>query len=263
MDVGLRSPLMEAFRRYDVPLEVRLEAAAGRFSPKALEQLGLLLLLVDDKDAAVRDAAEQTLRGLDGEHVGAVLALPETPVEMVKFFADRGIAPRAAAVDEAAPVVDDDEEWALEGGAEDGQSDADREKSITHQLAQMTIVQRVRAAMKGSREIRSLLVRDPNKMVASAVLSSPKLTLAEVESFAKMANVSEDVLRAIGQNRAWVKSYAVAHSLTRNPKTPIALSMNLLARIADRDVKAISVDRNVPEPLRVAARKRVSANQLK
>jgi hypothetical protein len=95
-------------------------------------------------------------------------------------------------------------------------------------------------------------------MVASAVLSSPKLTLAEVEAFAKMANVSEDVLRAIGQNRAWVKSYTVAHALARNPKTPVAMSLNLLQRITDRDVKALSVDRNVPEPLRVAARKRVA-----
>ena len=38
-------------------------------------------------------------------------------------------------------------------------------------------------------------------MIAAAVLSSPKVTEPEVESFAKMATVSEDVLRTIGMNR--------------------------------------------------------------
>jgi len=50
--------------------------------------------------------------------------------------------------------------------------------------------------------MRAILVRDPNKLVASAVLSSPKLSMGEVEAFAKMATVTEDVLRALGQNPA-------------------------------------------------------------
>ena len=106
--------------------------------------------------------------------------------------------------------------------------------------------------MKGSREARAMLIRDPNRMVASAVLSSPKLTMSEVESFAKMANVSDDVLRAIAQNRGWVKSYGVAHGLVKNPKTPVAMSLNLMQRLVDRDVRSLAVDRNVPEPLRLA-----------
>jgi hypothetical protein len=72
-----------------------------------------------------------------------------------------------------------------------------------------------------------------------------------------MANVPEDVLRIIGSNRAWTKHYGVIVGLTRNPKTPLALSLNLLSRLHDRDVSMLSLDRNVPEPLRVAARKKV------
>jgi hypothetical protein len=97
-------------------------------------------------------------------------------------------------------------------------------------------------------------------MIAAAVLSSPKVTPQEAASFARMASVSEDVLRAIGQNRAFMKSYGVTLGLARNPKTPITLSLNLLGRLQDRDVQAISVDRNVPEPLRIAARKKVLSN---
>ena len=44
---------------------------------------------------------------------------------------------------------------------------------------------------------------------AAAVLSSPKVSEAEIESFAKMATVSEDVLRTIGMNRSWLKNYSV------------------------------------------------------
>jgi hypothetical protein len=72
-----------------------------------------------------------------------------------------------------------------------------------------------------------------------------------------MANVSDDVLRSIASNRAWTKNYSVVVGLTKNPKTPVAMSMNLMQRLTDRDLAQLSVDRNVPEPLRVAARKRI------
>jgi hypothetical protein len=121
----------------------------------------------------------------------------------------------------------------------------------------MTFPQRLKAALKGTKEMRSVLIRDPNKMISSSVLSSPKLTDSEVEAFARMASVSEDVLRTIGANRAWMKSYKIVVALTKNPKCPVALSMNLMSRLNDRDMAMLSVDRNVPEPLRIAARKKI------
>jgi hypothetical protein len=93
------------------------------------------------------------------------------------------------------------------------------------------------------------------------VLSSPKMTEMEVESVARMANVSEDVLRIISTNRAWMKNYQVALALTKNPKTPIAVSMNLLMRLSERDLKQISTDRNVPDVLRMTARKKLVADK--
>jgi len=104
--------------------------------------------------------------------------------------------------------------------------------------------------------MRAVLIRDPNRMVASAVLSCPKVNEAEVEAFAKMGNVSEDILRTIATTRAWTKNYSVMLSLVKNAKTPVALSMNLMQRLTESDVKKLSTDRNVPEALRLAARKR-------
>ena len=98
-------------------------------------------------------------------------------------------------------------------------------------------------------------------MVSAAVLSSPKLTENEIESFARMANVGEEVLRVIGSNRTWVKNYSVAANLVRNPKTPIAMSLTLMHRLHEKDVKTLSTDRNVPEPIRIAARKKAAENR--
>ena len=122
-------------------------------------------------------------------------------------------------------------------------------------LSTLPVVERMKLAMRGTREQRAQLIRDSNKLVAVSVLSSPKLNESEVETFARMANLSEDILRMIAMNRAWVKSYTIVAALTRNPKTPLAQSMTFLQRLNERDLKAISIDRNVSEPLRLAARK--------
>jgi hypothetical protein len=79
----------------------------------------------------------------------------------------------------------------------------------------------------------------------------------EVETFARMASVSEDVLRSIGHTRAWVKNYSIVNALVKNAKTPLAMSLNLLNRLTESDVRRVSIDRNVPEPLRIAARKKL------
>lgn len=265
MDCGLKTPLLEAFRRGEVPLEVRLDAAIGRVAPRGQEQLALLVMLLDDAEPEVRAAAERTLSIIPSAAMAAVLARADAPAELVRYFETRGVAavpgPETSAVEADAPLIETPG-TAWDTIVDDPDSPVDESPdsamSITQQIQQMNIVERVRAAMKGSREVRAILVRDPNKMVSSAVLASPKLTLAEVESFAKMASVGEDILRAIGQNRAWVKSYGVAAGLTRNPKTPVAMSLNLMQRLIDRDVRAIAIDRNVPEPLRLAARKRIA-----
>jgi hypothetical protein len=82
------------------------------------------------------------------------------------------------------------------------------------------------------------------------------LTDSEVEAIAKMSSVSEEILRIIATNRNWMKNYVVASALARNPKTPLAVSMNLLNRLNEKDLRTLSTNRNVPEVLRASARKK-------
>jgi hypothetical protein len=251
------TPLLDFFKRGEAARDVRMLAAEGALAPRAHEQLAILVLLLDDPEAEIRAVAEATLHQIPEEPLRAFLARPDVPEGLCEFFAERGVLPAAVAAEDAdAPLIDTDPSAGGPSADPEDEEEAGRE-SVTHQVAAMTFTQRLKAAVKGSREMRAILVRDPNKMIAAAVLSSPKLTDQEVESFSRMANVTEDVLRIIGANRAWIKNYGVIVGLARNPKTPVGMSMNLLSRLNDRDVQMLSMDRNIPGSLRIAARKKI------
>ena len=104
-------------------------------------------------------------------------------------------------------------------------------------LSSLSVLDRMKLAMKGTREQRAMLVRDSNKLVSAAVLSSPKLNEAEIEAFTKMGNVSEDVMRIIGQNRAWTKNYGVIARALQAPEDAAG----------DRDVVRAAVEREGSE----------------
>jgi hypothetical protein len=254
MDPGLRTPLVDFFRRGEVARDVKLLAAQGAFAPRALDQLALLLILKDDSDPEVGTSAATTIARLPRPALEAFLGRSDVPQEMRQYFAGLGFSAGGVVEDADAPLIDTDD--ALPEVPEGD------EANTAKNLANLSIMDRMKLATRGTREQRSVLVRDPNRLVAAAVLSSPKLTESEVEQFAKMANVAEDVLRVIGTNRAWTKNYGVVAGLVRNPKTPLAISMTLLQRINDRDVKMLALDRNIPDPLRIAARKRATANRV-
>jgi hypothetical protein len=252
MEAGLRTPLLDLFRRGDLAHDVRLLAAQGAIAPRPLEQLGILALLTTDHDAEVRATAEATLARIPTDLLSGFIANSDVPLELREFFVKRGIDVAAVPIPVEEPFVDEDD---TDYGGENVSEDA--KLGIVQRLAAMTVPEKVKAAMKGSREMRAILVRDSNKMVALAVLASPKLTEAEVEAICRMGSVGEDVLRTIGHTRAWTKAYGVVRALVKNSKTPVAMSLTLLSRLTEKDIRAVSIDRNVPDPLRIAARRKV------
>lgn len=257
MAAGLSSPLLDFFRRGEVARDVRMLAAQGAVAPRPLEQLGILMILTSDSDSEIRDTANATLALLPDELVASFIARSDVPTELREFFIARGITPSDTPAPDFEEALLDTDQSGLDFGQEEGESAL----TFTQRLANMGVPEKVKCAMKGTREMRAVLIRDPNRMVASAVLSCPKVNEAEVEAFAKMGNVSEDILRTIGNTRAWTKNYAVVLSLVKNSKTPVAMSMTLMQRLTESDVKKVAADRNVPEALRLAAKKRAAANR--
>ena len=251
-------PLLDCFARGDVDPEVALLAARGALAPRADEQLAILVHLVTTDETHIATVANETIAALPVAAVAGLLARPDTSDKLLAFFASRGITPASAPTDEVdAPLVEVDSEAEVEAevaAAAPTPADAPVDPSRVP-LHSLSVPQRLKVAMKGTREQRAVLVRDPNRIIAAAVLSSPKLSETEVESFARMTNVTEDVLRTIAMNRAWVRKTGVATALVKNPKTPQAISLGLLPRMAPHVVKMLSMDRNVPESLRLNAKK--------
>ena len=256
MDSGLRTPLLDFFRRGEVARDIRMQAAQGGMAPRAHEQIGLLMLLVSDQDPEITAAAEATIAAIPPEAIKAFLARSDAPAEMRDFFAARGIQPgEIAGADADKPLIEPSADDALVDG--EPPPEGQERESTLQKIAALTVSQRMALAMKGSREERAILIRDPNKIVGVAVLSSPKINDAEVESIAKMTSLSEELLRMIAFSRAWTKNYGVIHALVKNPKTPLAVSINFLSRLTEKDVRAISTNRNVADALRIMARKKV------
>lgn len=127
--------------------------------------------------------------------------------------------------------------------------------STTQKIARMSVGERMQCALKGSKDERLILIRDPSKVVYRAVLSCPKLTDSEVEAFASMKNVAEDALRIISTSRQFMKSYVVVRSLVNNPRTPIDVALGLLGRLNEQDLKFLGMNRNIPETVRALATK--------
>jgi hypothetical protein len=122
--------------------------------------------------------------------------------------------------------------------------------SLIRRIMFMNVRDRVKLATKGDREARSILIRDPNKIVASAVIHNPRITDQEAESIAAMRTVADEVLRLVALNRGWARSYPIIHNLVRNPRTPIPTTLNILPRIRTKDLLHLSQNRNVSEAVR-------------
>jgi hypothetical protein len=135
--------------------------------------------------------------------------------------------------------------------AERLEGDASPERiSLIKRIMFMTVKDRVKLAVKGDREARGILIRDANKIVATGVMHNPRITDHEVEAISAMRQVAEEVLRLIGMNRQWARSYPIIHNLARNPRTPMATAVHILPRIRTKDLKSIAQNRNVSEAVR-------------
>ena len=132
---------------------------------------------------------------------------------------------------------------------EKGEVNAER-VSLIRRIMFMNTKDRMKLAMKGDREARSILIRDSNKVVCSAVVNNPRITEQEIENIASMRTVSDEVLRIIAMNRSWARSYSIIHNLARNPKTPIPTVMNIMNRIRTKDLQNLAQNRNVSEAVR-------------
>ena len=159
------------------------------------------------------------------------------------------------------PVKALDREQASKEDVAQADHQALEERSLFQRIQHMTVAEKVQFALRAGKDGRSLLLKDPNRQVSQAVLSSPKITEDEILLIAQSRNVSDDILRTVGKNKEWLKSYAVLFSLVSNPKTPLGISMPMLSSIKIKDLGLLSKNRNIPEAIRVGASRLLLAKQ--
>lgn len=203
--------------------------------------------LSKDSRRRITELEEHVLGKTEPEYM---LPKPEAPLEEAPLPEGLEAIPEEGLEGELAPMLEiplTPEEQAAE--------EALRRTPLFQRIVRMSAAEKIQAALKGNTEERSILIRDPSRLVASSVLKSPKLSEQEIENFAKLRNVTEDVLRIIGNHREWAKAYSVAHALARNPRTPTGISLTMLNRLVIRDLKNLGTDKNIPEVIRRSAKR--------
>jgi hypothetical protein len=201
-----------------------------------------LTAYLSEHAAEIVAEAGKAFQPIGGVHEETTREVEKTPAE-VSAPAVSGGAHGQAAGAKRAPV----KKWILSADEQRG--------SALQKIAKLDIKGRIQLAMKGNKEERSLLVRDGTKIVALAVLESPKVTDGEVERFAGQKNVLESVLRAIPMKRRFIKQYPIVRALTSNPRTPIDVSLGLIKHLLIQDLRHLSGNKEVSDTVRKLATK--------
>jgi len=228
--------------------------------------------LLDDRDERLRQALDQVSAHQEQvqapeepegrsqyeiDHAAEIAAEEGKPFTLTGDILDLGFGDESAeSISRSGPpivlVLPELEKKAAEASAD---PKIKERFSTLQKIARMTVGERVQLAMKGSRDERFILIRDGAKVVASAVLESPKLSENEVEVFASMKNVQETVLRTIATKRRFMKVYAVVRALANNPRTPIDTGLPLMNHLLINDLKHLSTNKNVSDTIRKLALK--------
>jgi hypothetical protein len=188
-------------------------------------------------DAIASGSVGETTELEAGAVATASVPEPETKSATVAATQSAGAKPAAAATHARKPI----------------HAVADRRDSPLQKISRLDVKGRIALAVRGSKEDRSILIRDGTKLVALAVLDSPKISDGEVEKIALQRNVLQSVLRAIPMKRRFAKNYSIMRNLVCNPRTPMDLSLGLIKNLLVHDLKNLSGNKDVPETVRKVA----------
>lgn len=128
-------------------------------------------------------------------------------------------------------------------------------ESLYKTVSRMTVSEKMKLALKGNQEARTLLIKDSNKIVSSSVLKNPKVTEEEIMRLTASKGTSDDLLRQVARGKDWMKSATIKRNMVTNPKTPLSISMRLVRSLNKKDLEKISKSKNIPNALANEARK--------
>jgi len=263
--------LLASARARALPSVVEALSANEYVTPAEAEALRSSSAKPSDQKAAPEELAdvvetspevEAAHKAFEQEHASEIAAEEGKPFELVKEEETPPEAGAAVAEETAAPVADPAPQEQVPAAAPPAvpaldEFDAAEQKRITvlQKVSRLNVGQRIKLGFIGGREERAILIRDTARLVQNAVLSSPKVTDAEVESFAGSKNLQENVFREIARQRRFIKLYPVVRNLVNNPKCPLDISLTLIKTLMVYDLKSLRHNKNVPDTIRKVAAK--------
>jgi len=186
--------------------------------------------------------------------------------------ADKALKFRFGWVDEEAPALieeDEEEESAVSDSTEEPEATGEIEEveeaklSKYQQALELGVSEKIKMALTGDKEWRSIFLRDSNKLVSSAALNNPRITDGEVLALAKLKTTSDEMIRIIALNREWMKNYEMKKAIALHPRTPINKAMRLMSVFNEKDIKKIAKSKELPAPIVNNARRMVMAKEKK
>jgi len=262
------------FIKPDAPFLEKMKVISSGVAASPAERVTLLFFLCYDDNKEIKSAALSALKGLPLPLVAAVYASPDTSPRLKELLAR--IYPLAAVTEiqvapkesekisaelERGPAMDSAEE--LEAEPEEEPAEENEAYQSKYQLAQsMGVGDKIKMALTGDKEWRSLLIKDSNKLVNSAVVKNPRITEPEILAIAKSVIQNDEILRIICQNKEWVKNISIRKALVLNNKTPLPVALRFMGFLTEKDLQGMAKSKNISSVLANNAR-RVLAGKRK
>jgi len=249
-----------------------LDATVARLAPVVSQKLAeivrqneLRLLRHDDIIRGLcqnPNALASTVDGACDFCVRNGVKLFDVPQIVEAYKRVHGVDPTAAPLppeETAAALISEYHDELGRERSEEGQppetaEQASKKLTITQRVLKMSVSEKIKLATLGNKEARTLLLRDANKLVCMAAVTSPRITEGEIMSLANSKTSNAEVLRYIYGNRELLRNYSLKLSLVKNPKVPLPTALRFLQTLQERDIKELARDRNVPNTVQSQAK---------
>ena len=264
------SPAVAAYVRPGTSLESRLAGCDAAESMETADRLMLLFCLSKDAEPTVRSTALSCLWNLPTEVVREYVDSADPhPLVLASLFTLCQNHPDAAATEEVAvlegetEVAPDEADSAEDAGEEAPVNEDDEQFLSKYKTAQlMGIGEKIKMALSGDKEWRSILVKDANKLVSGSVIKNPRITEAEILTLIKAGIQNDEIMRLICANKEWIKSYKIRKALIENNRTPIQNAMRYLGTMGEKDLSFLAKSKNISSVISTMA-KRLLLNKKK
>jgi len=245
--------------RPDAPAGDKMKAISGGVAASPMERATLLFFLCHDKNQEIKSAALSAMRALSQAVVDELYASPAIHPRMLELLQKLYpvATPAETAEDDSVESGEELEEESEEDATPSGEEEKEEEeyRSKYQQAQTMGVGEKIKMALTGDKEWRSLLIKDSNKLVNGAVVKNPRITEPEILTISKSVIQNDEILRIICHNKEWVKNYEIRKALVLNNKTPLPVAIRFMGFLTEKDLATIAKSKNVSSVLTNNARR--------